>query len=403
MILIPVLIIIAIIVAKVRNGMFFAFLILVATKSIMDAFWNIRLGSLSFSSFGGILIPALFYPVLLKKKYFPKFWRMNATFLILSLSLGLIWALPVNLASTIENVLLNFNIYLGFFLIPMLVTDRRKLKQLLIAIIIGGLFPIIVSLFQFQTGIIFYTRETVGLTRYVGFYHDAFPVRFYGFMTLLAVLMYFQFFKPEKFLKYFLFGVGFSALFSVYLVFSKAGVGITGLWIALIMLFSKSKVKQTFAIFLTLVIMYIILGDVVFDNIEQLFSKETSYQTGEIKDARYTLAGRGYVWQGYWDYWTNEQSTFFQIFGDGLSRPTHNEFLRILLLSGIIGVVTFVFFIFRMFRSVFIANREFKLFGLMLLVMFVVDCTGLTPGDFYYYNILIWGLVGLISLNKSLE
>ena len=144
-------------------------------------------------------------------------------------------------------------------------------------------------------------------------------------------------------------------------------------------------------------------GDVIYGNIEQLFSKETGYQAGEIKDARYTLAGRGYVWQEYWDFWSNEQPLFFQIFGDGLTRPTHNEFLRLLLLSGVVGVVIFVFFIIRMFNSVFKANREYKLFGLMLFTMFIVDCTGLMPGNYYFYNILVWGLIGLTTLNKSLE
>lgn len=403
MILLPIIIILAIIITKLRNGLFLAFLVLVATKPIMDAFWNIRLGPLSFSSIGGILIPVLFYSILFEKKNFPKSWRLNATFLTLALSLGFIFALPVKLFNTIENAILVLNIYMGFFLIPAMVIDRKKLQQLLMAIIIAGIFPIAVSVFQFQTGVIFYARETVGLTRYVGFYHDAFPVRFYGLMTIIAILMYFQFFKPKGIKMFALYVLVFSALFSVYLVFSKAGVGIICLWIALIMLFSKSKVKQTIAVVFALAVMYLIFGDVVYGNIEQLFSKETGYNAGEIQDVRYTLAGRGYVWENYWNLWLNKQPLFFQIFGDGINRPAHNEFLRILLISGIIGVVIFVFFIIRMFLSVFKANREYRLFGLMILIMFLVDCTGLMPGNYYFYNILIWGLVGLISLNKSID
>ena len=202
MIIIPILILFAIILARLKKGIFAAFLVLVATKSIVDAFWNIRMGPLSFGSIGGLLIPILFYPTLLNRKNFPKSWRLNATFLFLALSLSFILALPVKLSATLELLILNLNIYMGFFLIPSLITNKKRLKQLLLAIIICGLFPIAVSLFQFQTGIIFYTRETVGLTRYVGFYHDAFPVRFYGLMTLLSILMYFQFFKPQRFLKY---------------------------------------------------------------------------------------------------------------------------------------------------------------------------------------------------------
>jgi O-antigen ligase len=403
MIIIPIIIIIVIIFAKIKKDIFISFLILVATKSIMDSFWHVRLGPLSFSAFGGILIPALYYPILLKKKFFPKFWKINAGFLVFALSSGLIFALTSKILASFEIALLNLNIYMGFFLIPVLVTDKKKLKQLLIAIIIGGVFPIAVSLFQFQTGVVFYERETVGLTRYVGFYHDAFPVRFFGLMTIIAVLMYVQLFKPKGIIQYVLYAIAFSGLFSVYLVFSKAGVGIIGLWITLILVFSKSKFKQIIAVFMSLGIMYIIFGDVVYENIEQLFSKEAGYQTGEIKDARYTLAGRGYVWEDYWNFWVNEQNVFFQTFGDGINRPAHNEFLRILLMNGILGVVIFVFFIIKILAQIFKSNPNYRLFGLMLLVMFIMDCIGLMPGNYYYYNIMVWGLIGLISLNKNLE
>ena len=28
--------------------------------------------------------------------------------------------------------------------------------------------------------------------------------------------------------------------------------------------------------------------------------------------------------------------------------------------------------------------------------MYLVDCSGLTPGEYFYYNILLWGLMGLL-------
>ena len=346
MILIPILILVIIFYVKMKKGAFAAFLVLVATKSIMDAFWTIRIGPLSFSSIGGIIIPYLFFSILYSRKYFPKYWKRNATLLTIALSMGFLYALPVKFLGTIENILLTFNIYLGFFIIPVLVNDPMKFRKLLIAIMVCGIFPILVSLFQFQTGIIFYERETVGLTRYVGFYHDAFPVRFFGLMTLLSALMYLQFFNVrKKIIRWSIFGLTFTALFSVYLVFSKAGVTIIGIWIILLLIFSKSRIKQSLSVVVGLIVLFLIFGDAFFGNIEQLFSKETGYQAGEIKDARYTLAGRGYIWQDYWDYWANEQNLYFQWFGDGLNRPAHNEFLRILLVSGIFGVLLFTLFL----------------------------------------------------------
>lgn len=403
MIFIPLLILFIIFFVKIQKGMFVAFLVLVATKSIMDAFWSIRLGPLSFSSVGGIIIPLLFIKTFKKKKYFPKFWKNNAVLLILALSLGLLYALPVKTISTVENIILVFNIFIGFYIIPVLIDQPNKLKNLLGVIMIGGIFPIAVSLFQFQTGIIFYERETAGLTRYVGFYHDAFPVRFYGLMTLLSCLAYLQLFKPKrKIVKWSVLVLAFASMFSIYLVFSKAAVGIIGVWITLLLVFSESRIKQLLAIFVGLSVLFLFFGDVFYENIEQLFSKEVGYQAGEIKDARYTLAGRGYIWQDYWEFWINDQNVFFQWFGDGINRPTHNEFLRILLASGIIGLLLFIVFLLKMLRDILISNKKTKVFCLMLFSMFCIDCIGLMPGNYYFYNIMVWGLIGLFLTRNRL-
>ena len=228
------------------------------------------------------------------------------------MSLGVIWGVFVSPMGVLQNGFLSFNSFLGFFLIPILVTDKKRLKQLLLALMVGGVFPILVSIFQLRTGIVFQERTTVGLTRYVGFYHDAFPNRFYGLITLFAVLLY-RYLFPIKTL-YFKLYVGLltaGAFVSIYVVFSKAAVAIISAWVVLLLLFSNSKLKYFFSILLGLSVLFLVFGNTVLDNIEQLFSKEVGYQSGEVEDARYTLAGRGYIWENYWDFWLNEQNIFF--------------------------------------------------------------------------------------------
>ena len=370
MIVIPFIILFVILIAKLQKGMFAAFLILVATKSIIDAFWESKFGPLSVLALQGIMIPYIF----------------------LEKPLG-----------AIENVFLSLNAYLGFFLIPFLITNQSRFKKFLIAIMIGGIFPILVSLYQYQTGIIFQERETVGLIRYVGFYHDAFPVRFYGLMTLMSVLIYNTLFKTKSvFLKVFMVLITIGAFFSIYLVFSKAAVGIIGLWIVLVLLFSKSKIKQAFSVVIGLSVIFIVFGDTVYDTLEQLFSKEIGYETGEVTDARYTLAGRGYIWEDAWEFWSTKQTLFFQWIGDGIVRPVHNEFLRVLLTNGIIGLLLLVIFVIVMVRNVFKIHKNIRVFGLMLFGMYIIDCIGLVPGVYYYYNILVWGIIGLLLLRQDL-
>jgi O-antigen ligase len=391
------------VITKLQKGVFASFLIMVATKSIMDAFWETKFGPLSILSIQGVLIPVLYYKVILQRRIIPEIWLRTAKVYIIALSLGLLWAIAIRPVPTIEVVVLNVNIFLGFILIPLLVTDQKRLKQLLLAIIIGGVFPVAVSLFQLQTGVIFQERATVGLTRYVGFYHDAFPVRFYGLLTLISILIYQSVFKIQgAFLKGFILVMSGGALLSVYAVFSKAGVGIVGLWIVLLLLFSKSKVKQGFSIIVGLSVIFLVFGDAVSSNIEQLFSKEVDFQSGANTDARYTLAGRGYIWQNAWRFWIEEQNVFFQWIGDGIVRPVHNEFLRVLMANGIIGFLFLVTFMIVQIKNTFKIRKNIRVFGMMLFGMYLIDCIGLVPGEYYYYNILVWGIFGTLLMKPQL-
>ncbi len=403
MILIALLILITIVIVRLQKGVFAALIIIAATKSIIDAFWEFKVGPLSILSLQGVLVPVLFFDVLKKRKQFPTSWLRLANIYFLAMAFGLVWGFIEKPFGAIEHVFLSVNAYLGFFLIPMVVTDQARLKKLLLAIMICGIFPILVSIYQFQTGVIFQQRETVGLIRYVGFYHDAFPVRFYGLMTLMAVLIHTTIFKRNSLLlKIFMVLISMGAFFSIYLVFSKAAVGIIGLWIVLLLLFSKSKLSQGFSLVIGMSVIFLVFGDTFYDNLEQLFSKEIGYDSGEVKDARYTLAGRGYIWEGAWEFWTTRQTVFFQWMGDGLVRPVHNEFLRVLLANGIIGLILLVTFVFSMLKKVFKIHKNVRVFALMFFGMYMIDCIGLVPGVYYYYNILVWGFIGLLLLRNDL-
>lgn len=403
MILIPAIIFLAMIIAKSQKGMFACLLVLVATKSIVDAYWDYKFGPLSVMSIQGALVPILFYKIFTSRDIFPKVWLRTAKIYLIALTLGVVWAIAVKPVPSAEIIVLSLNNFLGFFLIPLLVTNKERLRQFLLAVMICGIFPMLVSVIQLQTGIHFRERTTVGLTRYVGFYHDGFPVRFYGLMTIISVLIYQTVFKINgPYFKLFLIGLAGGASLSVYLAFSKAAIGIVVLWVFLIVVFSKARIQLSISLFIGLSMLLLVFGDVVFDNIETLFSKETGYQTGEVTDARYTLAGRGYIWEEHWDEWLNHQSIFFQWFGDGIDRAVHNEFFRILVINGIIGVILLAVFISRMVKHIFQINKSIRVFGMMLFGMYFFDCIGLVPGSYYYYNMLVWGIFGALLLKPYL-
>lgn len=398
---ISILFIVAILIAR-YYGPFPALLLIVATKSIIDATWSSRIGPLSLISIEGILLPILFFktisPRIVKKRWFNLAWL-----LFIAYNTGIIFGLVANPMGAAETFIKNINILLAFFLIPTLVDTKEKFRKLLVFIILGGIFPILMSIYQKQTGVVWQERQTVGLTRMVGMYHDAFPIRFYGQFTIFSSLLYFYFFSVKKiFNKILLTIIIFAALFSIYNVFSKAAVAILLSWTIIFLIFSQKRSLSIALIALIILAIPFLLGIDFSNNIEQLFSKEIGFRSGKIDDARYTLAGRGYIWEGYLNFWQYEQIFIFKIFGDGLSRPAHNEFLRILLLSGVLGVLLFIIFLFRVgFISIF-SKGPFKPFILMLFAMYFIDSLGLSPGDYYYYNILVWGFIGLFLLRPHI-
>lgn len=403
MIIIPILILVILVLTRIQKGMFAAFLVFVATKSIVDMFWDVKFGPLSIMAFQGLMLPFLFLPLFKQRKRMPKSWLNNASVYFIALSFGLFWGLFVSPLDTFQAFVININVFLGFLLLPLLIQDKKHLNQFLLAMMICGVFPILVSMYQLQTGITFQDRQTIGLTRYVGLYHDAFPVRFYGLMSLISILVYQSVFRIKGvFLKGFMFFLSAGAFLSVYLVFSKAAVAILGFWIVLLLVFSKSRIKQGFSILVGLSVIFLVFGDAVSSNIEQLFSKEVGYQSGEVADVRYTLAGRGYIWDNYWNFWLNKQNVFFQWFGDGITRPAHNEYLRVLLTNGILGVLFLMIFVINIIRKSFKINKHLRVFGLMLFTMYLIDSIGLVPGVYYYYNILVWGLFGLLLMKPQL-
>lgn len=405
MILIPLCIFAIILYQFKIKGVFTALLFIVATKSIIDVFWNFKIGSLSIMSLQGFMITFMFIPMLFDKKQISKKWVVLANYYLLALTFSILLSLFVDPGYFFQFFFLSINAYLGFFIIPVLVNDREKLRKLLIAIMISGIFPAVVCIYQYITGATFggaELRKTVGLTRFVGLYHDAFPTRFYGLITLFSILMFANHFKfKNKLYALSMYSLAFLAVFSVYLVFSKAGVTILLVWGLIILIYSKNKIKNSLIFSLLFLVLLMVLGDKLVESTIQLFSKETGYNNGDVDDIKYTLAGRGYIWAEAWDLWLN-RNLFFQFLGDGISRPVHNEFFRIFLMNGFFGFLFLLTFLFRISSQILQAQKKIKMFGLMLLSMYLIDATGLTPGVYYYYNIFVWGMLGIIIMRPNL-
>ncbi|MFY0604920.1 MAG: hypothetical protein JXQ93_13355 [Flavobacteriaceae bacterium] len=403
MIFIAVILFISLFLVNRIKGPFAALCFYLATKSVLDAMWTVRIGPFSPISIGGIINPLLFFMVFRSDSILSSKWKNMGKGLFICISFSLVLAVfYLDTIMIFERIFVHLNLYLGFLLIPVFVRTKKDFKYILISLIVASIFPILVTLFQFLSGNLIYERKTAGLIRYVGFYHDAFPPRFYGSISLFSVMIYLDYFKPKGKKKILFLTLGFLSILTCYLAFSKAAVLIILSWVVIYAWYSKSKVKIVGGLSLFLVFLFLIFGNKFVENVEQLFSKEMKYNQGNITDARRTLAGRGYIWEEYYTFWADEQTFFYQTFGDGIPRPTHNEYLRLLLVNGYLGLITYAIILISVLIKILFFRGRFKKYALMLFAMIFIDNIGLTTTDYYHYNIILWGLMGVfLAVNKK--
>lgn len=382
-----------------------------ALKPIIDASWSIRPFGISMIMVHGVFFLVACFIFLSKNKLYlqtPKRIKELAVLYLLT-HLGLItfgWFYAGGLSSLINFYSKLAFIPISFFIIPTIFNTPKRFKSLLIVLILAGLFPVLASALQ-GLGIDIggtVSRQTKGVTRANGFYHDIVTVRMYAFQTLLAIFLYISYYRQSFLKRMGLLNLGAVSLFTLYFTYSKAVIGILLVWGITYLLFNrKAGYAIVMIVFASLV--YTFFGDRMTKEVEAVFSKELLYREGKVSD-RALFSGRGIIWKDYWG-WFNEQPYFMQFFGTGRNLPTaHNEYLRILFLSGYLGLVFFFLTLFAMGQLLLkkIVQKGVSpliLAGIMILEMFVIDCLGIVPAMYPSYLLFALGIIILaVSSNR---
>lgn len=291
------------------------------------------------------------------------------------------------------------NGYVGFFLFVYCCRETRTLRILLLAIIIAGLFPLAMGLYQNLAGVGLRESQTVGLVRKIGVYHDAVSFRFYGFQSIAAVILFLSYFRSSrKTVDYALLGYMAAWTYVLYFIYSKAAVMTGILWFLTWPLLTRRYRYLLGGLVVGIVLVATSLAVRPLDELQQLFSKEIAFQSGEAHDARRMLAGRGFIWESSMDDWWS-LPFITKLAGDGEMRPVHNEFLRVLFMSGLVGLcchVCVICAIAWILGRRAIRNRSALDIGaLMVFEMYLVDCIGLHPGWYPSYQWFVWGIIGM--------
>jgi hypothetical protein len=282
--------------------------------------------------------------------------------------------------------------------------NRESFRRLLLVLMAAGIVPVAMGIYQQLTGVVWRDNSTVGLVRLVGLYHDAQSVRFMGFQTLTALILYWAYFRPRVFRQLLMIGYALVVAMVLFKIYSKAGTVIAVMWV-LIWCIGRRKILPAVVAICALLVANAVFFDQIWTETEQLFSKElAAVEEGEgegevSEDTRdNTLAGR---WDG-WEYLLDKfarRSLPEKIFGGGSALAAHNDYLGALLEGGVVGLMIYLALLFSIGNRVAINYRRDKsplnVMAVMLFTMWLVDTIGLTPRIFSYYQWYVWGFIGL--------
>lgn len=391
---------------SVIRGLEYSLLIGILIKSLVDTSWDVNLFGLSVIDIHSIVFLFFGYSLIIRKNLFYLMDFSLFQFWIIA-HLGILIGIFINQKDGFEAFARMLYLPLGMVLIPYFlleIEERKNGNKLILFLIYSSLFSSIISILQF-VGVIPYdiVHMSKGLVRSDGFYHDMVTSRIYVMQGLIA-LAYIYFSSCLKISRWLLLILVLLLIFSGYILFSKALIGIFIVGAFLLLIATKQNLfKIGFGILITVFILTV--NSSIFETTSQLFSKEIDYNNGDLEDSGQLFSGRGMLWQDYMNYY-NSSSNIQQIIGNGKNEGrTHNEFLRILILSGAIGLIAYIFFIFRLVIQSFIKyinNSPLKFISLFCVTIMLIDCFSVVWGLYPFYIILIIGFFQTVQLSDNL-
>ena len=390
-------------VSAVSVNPFVGILLLFTFQPIIAASWNS-----TFAGINALQLVGTMFPIVMIARMF-----LTADYGGKRLHLLVVWLLYIfvtlistasivaksNYIEAIENFIKIFNGFIGFYLLIPYFDNFKRLKKLTISLILAGLFPMIIGIYQAVTGKIWYERMTVGLMRNVGLYHDAFAPKFIMFQTIAGILLYWHYFSNKKIVnKLILFIYLILCTVVLFKLYSKSAYLSFSIWTISWAILNKKYIHLL--VVLTLLIgANIALDNTAFNLVDTVFSKETSAWEG-TGDQKYILAGRLGIWENYLSAWLNSGIVGIT-FGMGTAGGrAHNDFMRVLVSGGVVGISVYVVLIlsiaFKLLKTIWGRFTGLHTIGVMLFLMWFVDAIGTTPGIYPSYQWFVWGIIGLI-------
>ena len=402
-----------------------AILLLLFSKPIIDATWEFGLPviGLNFLQVSGVAFPVIVFLIIYSNKIqfrnykavnlFGLFALINClSYVVATFSKGESFDEGMFLFVKYSGILFQFfNSFAAYLIIPYLFKSSDDRKLLFWALILAGIFPAITGFLQIGGFLSGRTLRTTGdLVRISGYYHDSVNMRIYSFQTLMAIYIYItQYSRPNE--KYFIikrltsYALIPLSLLIIYKGYSKAAMGIFLSWVLIYFFFQRKIVLGS--VFLVLLGVAYVFSGTFRDETEKLLYKEIMYTEGTLPtDVEYTLLGGRFV------YWGNaldkfeKQDLASQMIGFNYiyGASVHNDFLRILISNGVIGLIIYLglmlYFLIALLNSYLINKDSLSLGAIMLFASLIIDSIGLVPLLYPGYCWIVFGVISL-SLNRD--
>jgi hypothetical protein len=360
----------------------------------VDTSWDIGLGGLSMIELYSVLFLFVSFKLLFQKGINPNY--KGLVFLWFIANLGVIFQFMTDPFEGLKSILKILYFPLSVFIIPyfLIYAGQHYQKLIIKALLIGALFSSTISILQFF-GVIPYEYDHLskGLQRANGFYHDMVTSRMYVLQGLLT-LSYVKFsnrFSIKPLLSW-LFVIIF--LVSSFTLFSKALIGIVLLGGVLLVLLTKQKLSHYLIGSILFLILIINNIETLVETTTTLFSAEIEYNTGELNDSERLFSGRGGIWQGYLNSFENAL-IIEKAIGFGInSGRTHNEFLRILIFSGVIGLIAYIVFLLNLIFKLCLSSlfsSQLSFVSVFSLIILLIDSISVVWGLYPFYLIVVIG------------
>lgn len=287
----------------------------------------------------------------------------------------------------------------GFYFIQAFFRQGDRFKWFLWALILGGLLPMSLGLYQALTGFQWRQAQAEGLVRNIGIWHDGVNMRTYAQQTILGLMLYSALYVKTKNLPLKATTMAYLAISTVVMVrvYSKAAMLTFAIWVL-----CWTILRKQFALLAVLGIAGLLIATYyasdLIGQIGTLFHKEVGFLSGEV-EGKMTFQGRWFGWVEMMAEW-QRLPAMSQLFGSGkIATGAHNDFLQMLFHGGIVGLMIYVSLLIvigvRIGQNLLVKADELSVAALMVYLMWLIDAIGLVPSAYPSEQWFIWGLIGM--------